>query len=205
MLMKGCHFQDIPRKKCICLRTLCRPVEGTAHQRTCDEHREERCQYRAWDVDVRLDVVRIRSEITDSCPGCGGRHESLVDLHACVCLSRMETALRNTPAYLEEGSTADLFEGAPIMIRANMWRRLRTAIVERDRGICQDCGRELGHLPKWYTEVHHIVPRVRGGGDHPSNLKTLCVECHRKYTDELLLSRIERTDEAYQAARLFKK
>ena len=117
----------------------------------------------------------------------------------------METALRNTPAYLEEGSTADLFEGAPIMIRANMWRRLRTAIVERDRGICQDCGRELGHLPKWYTEVHHIVPRVRGGGDHPSNLKTLCVECHRKYTDELLLSRIERTDEAYQAARLFKK
>jgi 5-methylcytosine-specific restriction protein A len=61
------------------------------------------------------------------------------------------------------------------------------------------------HLPKWYTEVHHIVPRVHGGGDHPSNLKTLCVECHRKYTDEMLLSRIERTDEAYQAAKLFKK
>ena len=64
---------------------------------------------------------------------------------------------------------------------------------------------QLGHLPKWYTEVHHIVPRMHGGGDHPSNLKTLCVECHRKYTNEMFFSRMERTDEAYQAAKLFKK
>jgi 5-methylcytosine-specific restriction endonuclease McrA len=174
-------------------------------QRTCDEHREERCQYRAWDVDVRMHVVRQRSEITDSCPGCGGRHDSLVDMHACVCRSRMEAAFRDSPAYLNEGSTADLFEGAPVMIRANLWRKLRDAVVERDGHVCQDCGRTLGRLPKWYTEVHHIIPRVKGGGDHPANLKTLCVECHRKYTDELLFCRIQRTDEAYQAARLFKR
>lgn len=203
--MKGCHFQDVPRKKGICLRSLCLPGAAPAHQRTCDEHREERCQYRTWDVDVRIEVVKARSKTTDSCPGCGGRHESLMDMQVCVCRSRMEAALRETPAFLVEGSTTDLFEGAPVMVRANMWRRLRTAVVERDRGACQDCGRDLGRLPKWYTEVHHIVPRVRGGGDHPTNLKTLCVECHRKYTDELLFSRIERTDEAYQAARLFKK
>jgi 5-methylcytosine-specific restriction endonuclease McrA len=203
--MRGCHFQDVPRKKGICLRTLCLTGDEPTHLRTCDEHREERCQYRAWDVDVRLEVVRARSMITDSCPGCGKRHEGLMDLQVCVCQSRMEAALRDTPAFLEEGSTADLFEGAPAMIRANMWRRLRTAVVERDKCVCQDCGRDLGHLPKWYTEVHHIVPRVRGGGDHPMNLKTLCVECHRKYTDELLSSRIERNDEAYQAAKLFRK
>jgi 5-methylcytosine-specific restriction protein A len=117
----------------------------------------------------------------------------------------MEEAFRSSPAYLEAGSVDDLFEAAPLMIRANMWRKLRNAVVERDRGVCQDCGRELTHLPKWYTEVHHIIPRIRGGGDHPANLKTLCIECHRKYTDEMLLSRIERTDEAYQAAILFKK
>jgi 5-methylcytosine-specific restriction protein A len=117
----------------------------------------------------------------------------------------MEKAFKGMPGFLECGSEADLFDGAPAMIRANLWRKLRTAVVERDQGICQDCGKELGRLPRWYTEVHHIVPRGHGGGDHPMNLKTLCVECHRKYTDDMLFSRIERTDEAYQAARAFKK
>lgn len=203
--MRGCHFQDVPRKKSVCLRSLCRPGERQTHHRICDEHREERCQYRAWDVDIRLQVVKVRSEITDSCPGCGEKHDSLMALHACVCRHRMRTAFRDSPDYLEGGGTDDLFKDAPVMIRVTMWKKLRTAVVKRDGGACQDCGRQLGHLPKWYTEVHHIIPRVRGGGDHPINLKTLCVECHRKYTDEMLLARTGRTDEAYQAAKLFKK
>jgi 5-methylcytosine-specific restriction endonuclease McrA len=203
--MRGCHFQDVPGKKSICLRELCQPGERPIRHRICDERREEVCQYRAWNVDIRIQVVSQRSEMTDSCPGCRGKHDSLVEMHACVCRCRMEAAFKESPAFLECGSTDDLFEGAPAMTRANLWRKLRKAVVERDRGVCQDCGRQLGHLPKWYTEVHHIVPRVHGGGDHPSNLKTLCVECHRKYTNEMFFSRMERSDEAYQAARLFKK
>jgi hypothetical protein len=203
--MKGCHFQDVPRKKSVCLRVMCQPGERRPHYHTCDERHEERCHYRAWNVDVRLEVVRKRSLITDSCPGCNGRHESLTDRFTCECRFRMEEAFRSSPAFLEDGSTDDLFEGVPLMIRANMWRKLRTTVVERDRNICQDCGRALEHLPKWYTEVHHIIPRIRGGGDHPANLKTLCVECHRKYTDDMLVSRIKRTDEAYQTAILFRK
>lgn len=203
--MRGCHFQDVPKRKSICLRELNRTEEGQMHQRTCDEHREERCQYRAWDVDVRIEVVRMRSQMTDSCPGCGKRHDNLIEMYTCICRCRMEKAFKGMPGFLECGSEADLFDGAPAMIRANLWRKLRTAVVERDQGICQDCGKELGRLPRWYTEVHHIVPRGHGGGDHPMNLKTLCVECHRKYTDDMLFSRIERTDEAYQAARAFKK
>jgi len=203
--MRGCHFQDVPGKKSICLRELFQADEWSGCQRICDEHREERCQYRAWDVDLRIEVVRKRSEMTDSCPGCGKRHENLVQLHACICRCRMVEAFKGSPDFLECGCTADLFEGAPATIRANLWRKLRAAVVERDRGVCQDCGKELGHLPKWYTEVHHIVPRMHGGGDHPMNLKTLCVECHRKYTNEMFFSRTERSDEAYQAARLFRK
>ncbi len=203
--MRGCHFQDIPKKKSVCLRSPCQEGERLPHYRTCDEHREVRCQYRAWDVDVRIEVVRKRSEMTDSCVECGGRHDNLAELYQCVCKHRMEKAFGDPSAWLEEGSREDLFQGAPVMVRTNMWRKLRKAVVERDRGICQDCGKELGHLPKWYTEVHHIIPRIRGGGDHPFNLKTLCVECHRKYTDDMFGGRIERNDEAYQAAKLFKK
>ena len=203
--MRGCHFQDVPKKKSICLRELNRAGKGPTHQRTCDEHREERCQYRAWDVDIRIQVVRLRSQMTDSCPGCGKGHDTLIEMFNCICIHRLEESFKRTPDFLKCGSDADLFEGAPAMIRANLWRKLRTAVVERDKGVCQDCGRELRHLPRWYTEVHHIVPRAHGGGDHPMNLKTLCVECHRKYTDEMLFSRIESTDEAHQVARLFKK
>jgi hypothetical protein len=203
--MKGCHYQDVPGKKSVCLRAMCQPGERQPHHRTCDEYREERCQYRAWDVDVRLEVVRQRSLQTDSCTGCHGRHDSLAEQYACVCRHRMEEAFSSSPAYLEEGSREDLFEGAPLMTRTTMWRKLRTAVVDRDKGVCQDCGRELTHLPAWYTEVHHIVPRMHGGGDHPANLKTLCVECHRKYTDDMLFSRIKRDDEAYRVASLFKK
>ena len=203
--MRGCHFQDVPKKKSICLRELNLLGEGQMHQRTCDEHREERCHYRAWDVDMRIQVVRMRSQMTGSCPGCGERHDSLIEMYTCICHCRMEKAFTGTPDFLECGSKADLFDRVPAMVRASLWRKLRTAVVERDHGACQDCGKELGHLPRWYTEVHHIVPRAHGGGDHPMNLKTLCVECHRKYTDEMLFCRIERTDEAYQVARLFKK
>ncbi len=202
--MKGCHFQDIPKKKSVCLRTLCQPGETRPHYRTCDEQREERCHYREWDIDVRMRVVRQRSELTDICPGCGKRNDDLAELFTCICRHRMEEAFNRSFAYLVEGSGEDLFEGAPVMIRTSMWRKLRTAVIERDGGVCQDCGRALGHLPSWYTEVHHIIPRVNGGGDHPSNLKTLCVECHRRYTNEMLLSHFERTDEAHQVAKLFK-
>ena len=52
------------------------------------------------------------------------------------------------------------------------WNQIRNNILKRDGGECQVCGwqRDL--------EVHHIIPRIHGGGDHPNNLVTLCRECH---------------------------
>ena len=155
--MKGCHFQDIPKKKSVCLRTLCQPGETRPHYRTCDEQREERCHYREWDIDVRMRVVRQRSELTDICPGCGKRNDDLAELFTCICRHRMEEAFNRSFAYLVEGSGEDLFEGAPVMIRTSMWRKLRTAVIERDGGVCQDCGRALGHLPELVhrSSSHH--------------------------------------------------
>ncbi len=38
----------------------------------------------------------------------------------------------------------------------------------------------------WFElEVHHIIPRSRGGTNHPKNLKTVCDQCHDVYTAEL--------------------
>jgi len=30
--------------------------------------------------------------------------------------------------------------------------------------------------------AHHVIPRVEGGADHPSNLEALCARCHRAET-----------------------
>lgn len=53
------------------------------------------------------------------------------------------------------------------------WRRRRAAILRRDR-FCP-CGAVA-------TEVDHLVPKARGGTDHPSNLRGLCKPCHSAKT-----------------------
>lgn len=53
--------------------------------------------------------------------------------------------------------------------------RVRREVLARDGHRCQapGCGRTR------FLEVHHTVPRLRGGTNHPENLVTLCAACHR--------------------------
>jgi hypothetical protein len=53
--------------------------------------------------------------------------------------------------------------------------RMRREILARDKHRCQapGCGRTR------FLEVHHLVPRSRGGKNLPENLTTLCGSCHR--------------------------
>lgn len=38
---------------------------------------------------------------------------------------------------------------------------------------CEECG-----VARQYLHRHHIVPRYKGGGDEPENIKRLCANCH---------------------------
>ena len=53
--------------------------------------------------------------------------------------------------------------------------RVRREVLARDRHRCRapGCGRTR------FLEVHHIVPRKRGGSNRAENLVTLCGACHR--------------------------
>jgi 5-methylcytosine-specific restriction endonuclease McrA len=53
----------------------------------------------------------------------------------------------------------------------SQWRRIREQIIKRD-GCCQMCGTEDR------LTVDHIVPRIHGGDDNPSNLQVLCSQCN---------------------------
>jgi 5-methylcytosine-specific restriction endonuclease McrA len=55
--------------------------------------------------------------------------------------------------------------------RTAQWRLIRGHVLARDRWTCvvPGCGRKA-------TIVDHIVARRDGGSNHPSNLRSLCVQ-----------------------------
>ena len=95
---------------------------------------------------------------------------------------------------------------------------LRECVLERDKGICALCGtdtlaewRRLKRMPfarrhlalkEWglpalrrsLWDADHIVPVVEGGGECDlSNLRTLCLRCHRRETAALRQRRASST------------
>ncbi len=86
---------------------------------------------------------------------------------------------------------------------------LRERVFQRDRGICASCGidcvaqyRHLKRLRgtarkkartdwgwsgrKTLWDADHIIPVAEGGGECDlSNMRTLCLKCHRTHTAEL--------------------
>lgn len=60
------------------------------------------------------------------------------------------------------------------------WTKVRQAALERDRYLCQDC-LDRGRTTV-ATQVDHIKPKAKGGGDELSNCRSLCRECHDRKT-----------------------
>jgi Restriction endonuclease len=59
-------------------------------------------------------------------------------------------------------------------------QEIREQIIERDRGKCGNCSTSVGQS----GDVHHIVPRGKGGSDKLSNLRLLCRQCHDAIHDD---------------------
>lgn len=58
----------------------------------------------------------------------------------------------------------------------DQWRATRANVYERDGARCHVCGTDV----VWDNyECGHIVDRVAGGTDRPSNLVCMCIRCNR--------------------------
>ena len=78
------------------------------------------------------------------------------------------------PEYLQEVyGRSDKPPTTSIKTHNYNWYYWRAYALKRDNGICQGskCGKPA-------NEVHHILPKSRGGSDHPDNLISLCTSCH---------------------------
>lgn len=153
----------------------------------CDASVERKCEHRAWDHKIGLDVASGRSSHVGRCVQCGKRHPTLFDFKRCQISHEVRKALEQKGRWSDEGSREHLsHESMPPTLKAFGWKEVRQGVLARDGSHCQECNKPLAGVPTWFTEVHHILARERGGGDHPSNLKTLCLVCHRAHTNELL-------------------
>jgi 5-methylcytosine-specific restriction endonuclease McrA len=128
----------------------------------------------------------------ERCEGCGKTHRTEFAHHACLSLSCFHMLLKYDGSWDKDGSTIDIIsvpESNPLYykVRPWIWGAIAWNIYRRDKYHCTDCGRDVSTSHLTY-EAHHIIPRHRGGTEHPANLRTLCSECHRKYTNELLES-----------------
>ncbi|MDD1755440.1 MAG: HNH endonuclease [Methanomassiliicoccales archaeon] len=150
------------------------------------------------------------------CPHCKKRHRGgstakrlCEDWHSVkAVLKEMRERRPGGRKYFEHGTTLLPYRpDTPDLVRQLIWLRLKGAIARRDAYTCQDCGDFFGRVRRrnfdrslrrgkggyrWESlEVHHIVPRSRGGSDHPGNLKTLCPRCHGAYTSDLRMASAE--------------
>lgn len=67
--------------------------------------------------------------------------------------------------------------------RSLMTQELRRTIIERDKGICQICGKKCSNNE---IEIDHIQPVSKGGKTTASNLQVLCVSCNRSKSNKWL-------------------
>lgn len=61
-------------------------------------------------------------------------------------------------------------------LQRGAWKARAKECYERDRWTCQSCQVHCRNNVK--IQAHHILPRIRGGGDELDNLVTLCASCH---------------------------
>jgi len=103
--------------------------------------------------------------VVQQCPDCAA---------ATVATSRGELAL--APAQVAAvGCDAVVREPARGGVnRSTIPPRVRAQVLARDRYRCSRAGCGATR----FLEVHHLVPRAKGGGNGVGNLVTLCSRCH---------------------------
>jgi len=102
--------------------------------------------------------------VIHQCPDCG---------RAAAVTARGERRL--APAQVAAAGCDARIEQAGNRNRATIPSKVRSAVLARDRHRCATPGCGAAH----FLEVHHVIPRGRGGSNKADNLVTLCSRCHR--------------------------
>ena len=129
------------------------------------------------------------SAATDSVPGARRRAPAdspvQIHLHQCPDCHRASLATSRGELPLSPSTLDHLACDARVhqqgkRSHATVTPALRREVLSRDRHTCQSPGCRHNH----HLEVHHHVPRSRGGSNRLDNLITLCSACHRLWHEK---------------------
>lgn len=137
-----------------------------------DYKRIEYSQLKANNVCIDIDMDIIISWRYISAKGRNEYHNTSV-FHVIDVITALEQARKK-----------DEYENSVARQRSMMTRKIRVRILERDGYRCVLCGRGAKDGVK--LEVDHKKPVSKGGLTIESNLQTLCRECNRGKSDEIL-------------------
>lgn len=105
-------------------------------------------------------------------------NEFFEDDGECWIHPRIEADLQAVHDAQEQRSSAGKATARP---SAEVWRKIRRSIFERDDYTCQYCGKRGTRL-----ECDHVVPVSRGGSNDQDNLATACFACNRSKRNKLV-------------------
>lgn len=66
------------------------------------------------------------------------------------------------------------------------WDTRRREVYERDDYTCKNCGVKGGPRGDAELHAHHVVPKSSGGTHDPSNLTTVCSDCHQSIHNDVM-------------------
>lgn len=136
-------------------------------------------------ADLLLDMMESYLEADENAPrgATGSRYQ--IHVHECpTCakaavqtshgekeLSASETEAARCDAQVHEAGKRN---------KSTIPPRVRREVLARDRHQC----RRKGCNHNRFLDIHHIVPRFKGGSNDPANLITLCSSCHRLWHEK---------------------
>lgn len=118
---------------------------------------------------------------SEEAPECSRRHNYTILVNRCSACGRMTVETQAgtktlTPPQAKAIECDAVIEDEEGHRRSTIPPSVRRIVLQRDRYRC----RALGCNHTRHLEVHHRIPRARGGSNDIDNLVTLCSACHRR-------------------------
>ncbi len=126
----------------------------------------------AADLAARHQAIRPAVQIVvQQCPDCAAASVATARGDLPLAPAQVEALACDARVRDTRGAAAN---------RATIPPRTRAAVLARDRHRCATPGCRATR----FLEVHHVIPRARGGSNDAANLVTLCSRCHGFAHDE---------------------
>ncbi len=137
--------------------------------------------HRGSKADLLLDMVEALLVADENAPrGAFSDPHYQIHIHECPACSKATVQTPQGEMELTKAEAEAAREDAQIhkpgeRNKSTIPPRVRREVLARDRHHCRHKG--CNHTR--FLEIHHIVPRLKGGANDPENLVTLCTACHK--------------------------